>query len=40
MHERTESLADILVEVISPALIMLVVGSLVCFISEVLYQGE
>ncbi len=40
MNERTESLADMLVEVISPVLIMLVVGSLVCFITEVLYQGD
>src|SRR6478609_1124156 len=35
-----ETLADYLVVAIAPALIMLLVGSLMCFLVEVFYQGE
>ncbi|MDX1948352.1 MAG: DUF4129 domain-containing protein [Pirellulaceae bacterium] len=41
MRRRTpETLADLLVVAISPALIMLLVGSLVFFLVEVCYQGQ
>ncbi len=40
MSRPVETLADTLVEIISPALITVIVGSLACFLVEVLYQGE
>lgn len=40
MRRESQPLADLLVEVVSPVLITLLVSSLVCFVVEVLYQGQ
>ena len=39
-RKPTETLTDYLVVIISPALVMLLVGSLVFFLTHVFYEGE
>ena len=40
MNSEQRSVAEIILELIAPALIMLLVGSFVMFLVEVFYQGS